>query len=92
MDLGLNGLRALVTGASRGLGFATAQVLAAEGVSQGRPVAPFQGVCVGRFCAKRGQGMLDAAGDAELGIGEGAVQIKEKVGERHNVCLSALLG
>lgn len=32
MDLGLNGLRALVTGASRGLGFATAQVLAAEGV------------------------------------------------------------
>ena len=32
MDLGLNGLRALVTGASRGLGFATAQALAAEGV------------------------------------------------------------
>lgn len=31
MDLGLNGLRALVTGASRGLGFATAQALAAEG-------------------------------------------------------------
>jgi 3-oxoacyl-[acyl-carrier protein] reductase len=31
MDLGLNGKRALVTGASRGLGFATAQVLAAEG-------------------------------------------------------------
>ena len=31
MDLGLNGLRALVTGASRGLGFATAQQLAAEG-------------------------------------------------------------
>ena len=31
MDLGLSGLRALVTGASRGLGFATAQALAAEG-------------------------------------------------------------
>lgn len=31
MDLGLNGLRALITGASRGLGFATAQQLAAEG-------------------------------------------------------------
>jgi 3-oxoacyl-[acyl-carrier protein] reductase len=31
MDLGLNGLRALVTGASRGLGFATAKLLAAEG-------------------------------------------------------------
>lgn len=32
MDLGLDGKRALVTGASRGLGFAVAQVLAAEGV------------------------------------------------------------
>lgn len=31
MDLKLNGLRALVTGASRGLGFATAKLLAAEG-------------------------------------------------------------
>ena len=31
MDLGLHELRALVTGASRGLGFATAQQLAAEG-------------------------------------------------------------
>ena len=31
MDLGLNGLRALVTGASRGLGYATAKALAAEG-------------------------------------------------------------
>ncbi len=32
MDLGLSGLRALVTGASRGLGFASAEALAAEGV------------------------------------------------------------
>lgn len=32
MDLGLQGKRALIAGASRGLGFATAQVLAAEGV------------------------------------------------------------
>jgi len=31
MDLGLKGKRALVTGASRGLGFATAKLLAAEG-------------------------------------------------------------
>ena len=31
MDLGLKGKRALVTGASRGLGFATAMVLSAEG-------------------------------------------------------------
>ena len=32
MDLGLKGLRALATGASRGLGYATAKGLAAEGV------------------------------------------------------------
>ncbi len=32
MDLKLKGMRALITGASRGLGFATAQKLAAEGV------------------------------------------------------------
>ena len=32
MDLGLKGKRALVVGASRGLGFATAKALAAEGV------------------------------------------------------------
>lgn len=31
MDLGLRGLRALVTGASRGLGYATAEVMAIEG-------------------------------------------------------------
>lgn len=31
MDLGLKGKRALITGASRGLGFATAQILAQEG-------------------------------------------------------------
>lgn len=33
MDLKLKGLRALITGASRGLGFATAQKLATEGVN-----------------------------------------------------------
>ena len=33
MDLGLRGMRALVTGASRGLGYATARLLAAEGCS-----------------------------------------------------------
>ncbi len=35
MDLGLNGKRALITGGSRGIGFAVARSLAAEGVAVG---------------------------------------------------------
>jgi 3-oxoacyl-[acyl-carrier protein] reductase len=35
MDLGLRGKRALITGGSRGIGFAVAQALAAEGVAVG---------------------------------------------------------
>src|SRR6202035_1192347 len=48
MDLGLTGKRALITGGSRGLGFAIAEALAAEGVSIG-------------LVARDGAGLADAA-------------------------------
>ena len=35
MDLGLHGSRALITGGSRGIGFAVAQALAADGAAVG---------------------------------------------------------
>jgi 3-oxoacyl-[acyl-carrier protein] reductase len=63
MDLGLNGRRALITGGSRGIGRATADVLAAEG-------------CALALCA-RGEGPLKAARD-EL-EGRGVVVFAEPV-------------
>jgi 3-oxoacyl-[acyl-carrier protein] reductase len=57
MELGLRGKRALVMGASKGLGLAIAEALAAEGVSlaiSGREVERLQPVCE----ALKGQGAL----------------------------------
>ncbi|HLH83801.1 MAG TPA: SDR family oxidoreductase [Trebonia sp.] len=49
MDLGLRGKRALITGGSRGIGFAVAQALAAEGAAVG-------------LIARDAAGLADAAG------------------------------
>ena len=58
MDLGLSGARALITGASRGIGFYAARQLREEGAS----VA---------FCARDAEGMEKAAGELRsIGTGE----------------------
>jgi 3-oxoacyl-[acyl-carrier protein] reductase len=54
MDLGLRGKRALITGGSRGIGFAVAQALAAEGAAVG-------------LIARDAAGLADAAGRLSSG-------------------------
>ena len=49
MDLGLRGRRVLITGGSRGIGFAVAEALAAEGAAVG-------------LVARAAAGLADAAG------------------------------
>ena len=57
MELGLTGKRALILGASRGLGFATARALVGEGASV-------------ILCGRNVEGLQKAAGDLRLGEGE----------------------
>ena len=64
MDLGLDGRRVLITGASRGIGFATAQTLAAEGAAIGLIARDAEGLAVAaQQLASRGATVASASAD-----------------------------
>jgi len=77
MDLGLKGLKVLVTGASRGLGYATARMLSGEGavvVVNGRDDARIQAAAQ-KISNEMGNRVFGEAGDlSQAGIGEALVQ------------------
>ena len=78
MDLQLTGQRAVVTGASKGIGAAIAEVLATEGVNL---------VLVSRTAAPQAQALRDHYGvkvdviQADLSTAEGRHAVEEQVGE-----------
>jgi 3-oxoacyl-[acyl-carrier protein] reductase len=76
MDLGLSGLRALVTGASRGLGYATALCLAQDGVRVALNSRSLQGIdeAAGRLATESGAQVVGIAGDiSETGVAQQVV-------------------
>src|SRR5690242_13539933 len=83
MDLGLRGARALITGGSRGLGFAVADALAAEGAAVGIVARDAAGLATaaGRL-AGHGAPVATAAADVTdtAALGAAVSQIAEALG------------
>lgn len=82
MDLNLNGRRALVTGSTRGIGFAAATGLAGMGATvivNGR-TADSTDAAVAKLRAERPDGRFEAAG-GDLSSAEGAEQVIAAAGE-----------
>jgi 3-oxoacyl-[acyl-carrier protein] reductase len=80
MDLGLRGKRALITGGSRGIGFAVAQALAAEGASVGLVARDPEGLAAA--AARLAAGSATAAADVTdpVALARAVADIAEALG------------
>ena len=83
MDLGLRGKRALITGGSRGIGFAVAQALAAEGAAVGLVARDPEGLAAATArLASDGAGSATAAADVTdpVALARAVADIAEALG------------